>query len=191
MAEPIYDQNGRHPPGIHCISRALCEAHYNAIFYPETLIGDDDELLDDRKSTDEQEEVVPDLGESAVVLRAEFARVAVEYTAFKFNTEGLRLADARSEALILTFLHLEDFTFRHPDVYTVLSDIFCLPRVRRGHSPPQQLFKRVRLLKLSRSTPELIRPNIATLNPHALGRHKNLPFVTARVSECLDDLEVR
>jgi hypothetical protein len=189
-AESMSDQNGRHPRDVQYVRRALRERHYDVIFYPETLIGDDDDLLENLKLTDEQEEVVPDLGKSAVVLRAEFVSVAVKYTAFNFNTEGLRPADARSEALILSFLHLEDFTFTHADVYTVLSDTFCLPPVRRGHSPPQQLFKRARILKLSRSTPELMRPDIATLNPRALRRHKNLPFVTRRVSECLDNLEV-
>lgn len=184
------DKNGRHPRDTRSARRALREAQYNTRFYPRTLIGDDDELLDNLKSTGEWEEVVPDLGKSAAVLRAEFASVAVEYTAFKFNTEGLRFADARSEALILSFLRLEDFTFTHPDVYAVLSDIFFLPPVKRGHSPPQQLFKQARILKLSRSIPELMRPDIATLNPHVLRKHKNLPFVTTRVSECFDNLEV-
>ncbi len=179
------DQNGRHPRDTQSVRRTLHEAQYHTRFYPKTLIGDDDELLVDLKSTDERGEVVPDLGKSAVVLRAEFASIAVEYTAFKFNAEGLRPSDARCEALILTFLHLEDFTFTHPDVYSVLLDIFGLPPLRIGSPPPKQLFKQAGILELSSSTAELIRPNIATLHPQALRRHKNLSFVTKRIRECL------
>src|SRR5579863_8504759 len=105
------DQTGPHPRDVQYVRRALREAPSDTRFYPETLMGDDNELLENLKSPDELEEVAPDLGKPAAVLRAAFARVAVEYTAFKFNTEGLRPSDARCEALILSFLHLEDFTF--------------------------------------------------------------------------------
>jgi hypothetical protein len=186
----VNDQNGHHPPDVQNVDRALCERHYNPILNPEPLIGDDDELLEHLKSTDERGDLIPDLGKSAAMLRAEFASVAIEYTAFNFNTEGLRSANARSEALILSFLHLADFTFTHPDVYSVLADIFYLPPVRIGYPPPQQLFKQAGILELSSSTAELLKPDTATLNPHALREHQNLPFVTRRVHECLDNLEV-
>lgn len=64
------DKNGRHPCNTQSVRRALRERHYNERFYPKTLIGDDDELLENLKSTGGQEEVVPDLGKPAAVLRA-------------------------------------------------------------------------------------------------------------------------
>ena len=146
--------------------------------------------MEDLQLTPKQEQVVQDLGKPAAVLRAELASVATEYTAFNFNTEELRFGDARSEALILSFLYLKAFTFTHPDVYSVLSDIFHLPPIRIGHSPPRQLFKQARILGLSRSSTELLKPNRATLYPRTLREHEDLPFVTMRVIRSLYNLGV-
>jgi hypothetical protein len=158
--------------------------------YPEMLIGDDDELLQNLRPTAEPDQVVRDVGKPALVLRGELTSVAIKYNAFNFNTEDLQPHDARSEALILSFLELDDFTFTYPDVYSVLSEIFHLRPIRKGHAPPRQLFKRTGILELRKSTPELKRPDIATLNALALRKHQTLPFVTGRVIERLNHLGV-
>lgn len=180
-------KNGHRPLDRQNIIRALGTIPQSGNLYPKTLFGDDDELLEGRpKSTPERGRAVHDSCESAAVLRAKLTGVATQYTSFNFNAENLRPADACLEALILSFLHLRKFTFTHPDVYSVLSDIFHLPPIYRP--PARQVFKLTKILRLSRSNPELIRPDIATLNPQALRRHKDLPFITMRVIDSLDNL---
>jgi hypothetical protein len=162
---------------------------HNPRFHRETLIGDDTELLDSLRRETKSELVVQGIGRPATVLKAEFTRVAFEYMVISFNTEDLRPAAAISEAMILTFLYLRDFTFTYPDAYSVLMDTFQLPPVRVNDSPPEQLVEPAGILKLGTSTADLVRPDIAILKPRAL-RHKAVPFVTRRVIERLDNLGI-
>ena len=166
----------------------LYEGKVGGRFYSEFLIGDDDEIMQGLNTSAEPEGVVQNLGSPAAVLRARLASVAIEYTTFNFNPEDLLPGHALCEVIVLSFLQLEDFTFVHPNVRSALSDIFYGESPQDYGSSPHRVLSRAGILTFSRSAVEVKKPDQATLSPEVLRQHRELPFVTKRVIEALDNL---